>query len=134
MKINIYMQLNYLVMYHLNFLQMYQKEQDLLLHYRHTAIPGKAVLWLFLQISQTSETDRIQVLGYLDAVLNEVTKVRTMAYSNLGNEYHKAGPSLAVLTLQKEERMSVRHYSCQGHYSGDPITTFSRFSFNLIIE
>lgn len=103
-----------------------------MLHHRHTAIPGKALLWLFQWISQTSETDTIQVLGYLDAVLNGVTKVRTIAYSNAGNEYHKAGPNLAVLPLQKEDRVWVRH--CQGHYSGGPITTFSRFSFNLIIE
>lgn len=92
---------------------MYKKEQDLLLHYRHTAIPGKAVLRCFLWLSQTSETDTIQVLGYLNAVLNGVTKVRTMAYSNAGNEYHEAGPNLAVLTLQKEDRVLVRHYSCQ---------------------
>lgn len=99
-----------------------------MLHHRHTAIPGKAVLWLFLWISQTSETDTIQVLGYLDAVLNGVTKVRTMAYSNAGNEYHKAGPNLAVLPLQKEDRVWVRHYSCQGHYSGGPKTTFFQIS------
>lgn len=105
-----------------------------LLHHRHTAIPGKAVLWLFLWISQTSETDTIQVLGYLDAVLNGVTKVRTMAYSNAGNEYYKAGPNLAGLPLQKEDSVWVRHYSCQDYYSGGLITTFSRFSFNLIIE
>lgn len=105
-----------------------------MLHYRHTASPGKAVLWLFLWISQTLETDTIQVLGYLDAVLNGVTKVPTTAYSNAGNEYHKAGPNLAVLPLQKEDRVWVRHYSSQGYYSGGSITTFSKFSFNLIIE
>lgn len=51
-----------------------------------------------------------------------------MAYSNAGNEYHKAGPNLAVLPLQKEDRVWVRHYSCQCHYSGGPKTTFFQIS------
>ncbi len=60
---------------------------------------------------------------YVDIVLNGTIKVRTMAYTG---EF-TAGPNLAVLTLQKGDRVGVKHFSGQGYYINGPITTFSGF-------
>nr|XP_034332411.1 uncharacterized protein LOC105345560 isoform X2 [Crassostrea gigas] len=64
---------------------------------------------------------------YVDVVLNGVTKVRTMAYNGGGSEYYEAGPNLVVLTLQKGDRVWVKHYSGKGYQINGPITTFSGF-------
>lgn len=64
---------------------------------------------------------------YVDVVLNGVTKVRTMAYSTGSNDNYESGPNLAVLTLQKGNRVWVQRYSGQGYYIDGPITTFSGF-------
>lgn len=64
---------------------------------------------------------------YVDVVVNGVTKVRTMAYSSGSNDYHDAGPNLVVLTLQKGDKVWVRHYYARGYYTDGPITTFSGF-------
>lgn len=59
---------------------------------------------------------------YADVVLNGVTKVRTMAYSDI----YDAGPNLVVLTLQKGDSVWIKHHHGIG-YQGGPITTFSGF-------
>nr|XP_022294889.1 complement C1q-like protein 4 [Crassostrea virginica] len=61
---------------------------------------------------------------YVDIVLNGAIKVRTMA-----NTYYDAGPNLAVLSLQRGDRVWIKHYSGQGYttHSDSPITTFSGF-------
>ncbi|XP_052709153.1 uncharacterized protein LOC128183949 [Crassostrea angulata] len=64
---------------------------------------------------------------YTDVVLNGATKVRTMAYSTGNGDYYDAGPNLAVLTLQKGDRVWVKHYSGKGYSDGSHITTFSGF-------
>lgn len=63
---------------------------------------------------------------YVDIVLNGLSKVRTMAYSD-GNDRYEAGPNLAVLTLQKEDSVWVRYRSGQGYHSDGHLTTFSGF-------
>ena len=65
---------------------------------------------------------------YVDIVLNGATKVRTMV-SQGSQEYSDAGPNLAVLSLQKGDRVWITHYSGVGYNtnSGDSITTFSGF-------
>lgn len=60
-------------------------------------------------------------------MLNDVTKVRTMAQGGNNADHYDSGPNLAVLTLQKEDRVWVKHHYGQG-YSGTPsIATFSGF-------
>nr|XP_022291263.1 uncharacterized protein LOC111102706 [Crassostrea virginica] len=64
---------------------------------------------------------------YVDIVLNEATKVRTMAYDYGDNDYYEAGPNLAVLSLQTGGKVWVKRYSGKGYYYEGPITTFSGF-------
>ena len=65
---------------------------------------------------------------FVDIVLNGVTKVRTLAFG-IGSDLLKAGPNLAVLSLQTGDRVWVKNYYGQGYYttSDGPITTFSGF-------
>eukprot|EP00105_Crassostrea_gigas_P014360 XP_011430983.1 PREDICTED: uncharacterized protein LOC105330775 [Crassostrea gigas] len=63
---------------------------------------------------------------YADIVQSGSTKVRTMAVSDSQDRYD-AGTNLAVLTLQKGERVWVRNHSGKGYYNDGPITTFSGF-------
>uniref|UniRef100_K1RPF1 Caprin-2 n=1 Tax=Magallana gigas TaxID=29159 RepID=K1RPF1_MAGGI len=64
---------------------------------------------------------------YVDVVLNGVTKVRTMAYSYGSKDYYDAGPNLVVLSLQKGDRVWVKHYSGKGYWNDGSLTTFSGF-------
>ena len=76
----------------------------------------------------------VNVQGYsnydmsVDIVLNGVTKVRTMSYGSVSDNYN-AGPNLAVLSLQTGDRVWVKNHSGQGYqtHSDSPITTFSGF-------
>ncbi|XP_052711382.1 uncharacterized protein LOC128185761 [Crassostrea angulata] len=64
---------------------------------------------------------------YVDVVLNGVIQVRTFASGDSYNTYN-AGPNLAVLTLQKEDRVWIQYYTGQGYHSDSGhITTFSGF-------
>jgi hypothetical protein len=62
---------------------------------------------------------------YTYLVLNGTVKITTMAY----DANYSAGPNLAVLRLQKGDRVWVKHRGGKGYYTaGDaPITTFSGF-------
>jgi hypothetical protein len=62
---------------------------------------------------------------HTNLVLNGSPKVRTMAYTGIDS----AGPNLAVLTLQKGDRVWVEYDYGTGYFSqnGAPITTFSGF-------
>lgn len=62
---------------------------------------------------------------FADIVLNGVPKVRTLAYGSSGN--FDSGPNLALLTLQKQDRVWVKYYKGQGYYNEGPLTTFSGF-------
>eukprot|EP00105_Crassostrea_gigas_P029933 XP_011452059.1 PREDICTED: uncharacterized protein LOC105345560 isoform X2 [Crassostrea gigas] len=77
--------------------------------------------YVFFVNVQSYNTESI----YVDVVLNGVTKVRTMAQG--GTDYYDAGPNLAVLTLQKGDRVWVKYHAGQGYYIDGPITTFSGF-------
>ncbi|XP_052711661.1 uncharacterized protein LOC128185980 [Crassostrea angulata] len=63
---------------------------------------------------------------YVDIVLNGVSQIRTLA---CGGTYqaNNPGPNLALLTLQKEDRVWVKHHHGQGYFSDGNITTFSGF-------
>ena len=65
---------------------------------------------------------------YMDIVLNGAEKVRTKASRN-SRENSKTAPNLAVLSLETEDRVWVKHYSGRGYvsYSDSPETTFSGF-------
>ncbi|XP_062599439.1 uncharacterized protein LOC134260932 [Saccostrea cucullata] len=65
---------------------------------------------------------------YTYLVLNGSSKVTTMAYA-AGSEYYTAGPNLAVLQLQKGDRVWVQYYTGSGYYTegSAPATTFSGF-------
>lgn len=79
--------------------------------------------YVFFVNVQSYDTNSI----YVDIVMNGVSKVRTMAYSYNGYDRDEAGPNLAVLTLQKEDRVWIKHHFGQGYYSDGHITTFSGF-------
>ncbi|XP_062588931.1 uncharacterized protein LOC134250583 [Saccostrea cucullata] len=66
---------------------------------------------------------------YTYLVLNGSTKVTTLAYGYSGYMYNSAGPNLAVLRLQKRDRVWVKHYSGTGYNTDStaPFTTFSGF-------
>lgn len=63
---------------------------------------------------------------YVDIVLNGVSQIR--AWAN-GSSYqsNNPGPNLALLTLQKEDRVWVKHYFGQGYNNDGHLTTFSGF-------
>lgn len=63
---------------------------------------------------------------YVDIVLNGVYQVRAAAETGSSDHYDN-GPNLAVLTLQKEDRVWVKFYAGQGYYSSGQMTTFSGF-------
>jgi hypothetical protein len=62
---------------------------------------------------------------YTYLVLNGTPKITTAAYTGS----YSAGPNLAVLRLQKGDRVWVKRYTGTGYYteSNAPITTFSGF-------
>ncbi|XP_048743993.2 uncharacterized protein LOC125657463 [Ostrea edulis] len=62
---------------------------------------------------------------YTYLVLNGTPKVTTTAYS----PSYSSGPNMAVLSLQKGDRVWVKRYAGKGYYteSDAPITTFSGF-------
>lgn len=63
---------------------------------------------------------------YVHIMLNGIDQVTAIAFGNNYN-YYEAGGNLAVLTLQKEDRVWIEHYEGQGfHYDGH-LTTFSGF-------
>ncbi|XP_048781201.2 uncharacterized protein LOC125683783 [Ostrea edulis] len=84
----------------------------------------------------TSPTDgtyvffvKVNVYGsnylYLDIVLNGNSKVRSMSHNSA---QYMTGTNLAVLRLNKGDRVWVKRYSGTGYYSDSvPITTFSGF-------
>lgn len=84
----------------------------------------------------TSPTDgtyvffvKVNVYGsnylYLDIVLNEVSKVRSMSHNTA---QYMTGTNLAVLRLNKGDRVWIRRHRGKGYYSNSvPITTFSGF-------
>lgn len=57
-------------------------------------------------------------------MLNEIDQVTAIAFGNNYN-YYEAGGNLAVLTLQKEDRVWIEHYEGQGFHFH--LTTFSGF-------
>ncbi|XP_078317282.1 uncharacterized protein LOC111103848 [Crassostrea virginica] len=62
---------------------------------------------------------------YVDIVLNSVSKVRTMGYSDAA---YQTGTNMVILNLQKGDSVWVRHYSGKGYYtSSAPVTTFTGF-------
>ncbi|XP_056014500.1 complement C1q tumor necrosis factor-related protein 3-like [Ostrea edulis] len=64
----------------------------------------------------------------VDIVLNGSTKVRTMAFNNIGSgDSYDAGPNLVVLTLQKGDSVWVRYYAGKGYFTDGYMTTFSGF-------
>jgi hypothetical protein len=65
---------------------------------------------------------------YVGIVLNGSTKVRAMAYTS-NTDYEDAGPNLVVLTLQKGDKVWIKHWAGTGYYtySDGPVTTFSGF-------
>lgn len=71
---------------------------------------------------------------YVHIMLNGIDQVTAIAFDQVtaiafGNNYnyYEAGGNLAVLTLQKEDRVWIEHYEGQGfHYDGHS-TTFSGF-------
>lgn len=138
--------------YYSNLQQMGLKNRIYFINFCLLIVPGTVVLWYFLMLLQTSGMDTTKVPGYLprpqrgnnyvffvdvqaysnqtiyvDVVLNGVTEVRTMAYSNSGSDQHDSGPNLAVLTVQKKDKVWVKHYSGTGYYTDGPLTTFSGF-------
>lgn len=63
---------------------------------------------------------------YVDIVLNGVSQVRAAAETS-GSDHYDTGPNLAVLTLQKEDRVWIKYYAGQGYYIAGHTTTFSGF-------
>lgn len=63
---------------------------------------------------------------YVDIVLNGVYQVRAAAETG-GSDNYDNGPNLAVLTLQKEDRVWVKFYAGRGYRNDGHITTFSGF-------
>ena len=62
----------------------------------------------------------------LEIVLNNVSKVRLLGYSD---SIHQTGTNMVVLNLQKNDGVCVRRYWGKGYYtySDVPLTTFSGF-------
>lgn len=61
----------------------------------------------------------------LEIVLNNVSKVRTLAYG--GTDY-QTGTNMVVLNLREGDNVWVRHYLGRGYYSKSiPLTTFTGF-------
>ena len=62
----------------------------------------------------------------LEIVLNNVSKVRLIGYSDSA---HQTGTNMVVLNLQKNDGVCVRRYWGKGYYtySDIPLTTFSGF-------
>lgn len=61
----------------------------------------------------------------LEIVLNNVSKVRTLAYS--GTDY-QTGTNMVVLSLREGDNVWVKHYYGRGYYSKSiPLTTFTGF-------
>lgn len=65
---------------------------------------------------------------YVDVVLNGISKVRAAAETS-SSDYYITGPNMAVLTLQKEDRVWIKYYAGQGYYNNGHTTTFSGFLF-----
>lgn len=63
---------------------------------------------------------------YVHIVLNGVNQVRAAAETS-GSDHYDNGPNLAVLTLQKEDRVWIKYSSGQGYRNNGHITTFSGF-------
>lgn len=61
----------------------------------------------------------------LEIVLNNVSKVRTLAYG--GTDY-QTGTNMVVLNLREGDNVWVKHYLGRGYYSKSiPLTTFTGF-------
>lgn len=82
-------------------------------------IAGEYVFFVNVQSYSTQDI-------FVEVVLNGIPKVRTEARGG-GNDPDDAGPNLVVLTLQKGDRVWVKHYSGTGYYTDGHITTFSGF-------
>lgn len=63
---------------------------------------------------------------YVNIVLNGVTQVKTLANGE-GRDFYDAGPNLAVLTLEKNNKVWVTYSAGQGYHYEGPVTTFSGF-------
>ncbi|XP_056014496.1 complement C1q tumor necrosis factor-related protein 3-like isoform X2 [Ostrea edulis] len=65
---------------------------------------------------------------YVQLILNGSPKVIAMAETT-GSSSNEAGPNLAVLRLQKGDRVWIKYYAGRGYfsYSNAPVTTFSGF-------
>ncbi|XP_061195822.1 complement C1q tumor necrosis factor-related protein 3-like isoform X2 [Saccostrea echinata] len=76
----------------------------------------------FVFFVNVQNDNRSEIYTYL--VLNGSTKVTTLA-----NNSYQAGPNLAVLRLQKGDRVWVKHWSGIGYFTNSdaPVTTFSGF-------
>jgi hypothetical protein len=75
-------------------------------------------LFAFFVNIQSDGSNQIRV----NLVHNGTSKVRVMAYT----PSYSSGSNLAVLKLQKGDRVRVRHYYGTGYYTDDaPTTTFS---------
>ena len=61
----------------------------------------------------------------VDIVLNSVSKVRTMGFSDAN---HQTGTNMVVLNLQNGDSVWVRHFYGKGFYTQSvPMTTFTGF-------
>lgn len=83
--------------------------------------------YVFFVNVQSYDTNSV----YVDIVMNGVSKVRTMAYSYNGYDRDEAGPNLVVLTLQKEDRVWVKHHFGQGYYSDGHLFRVSYLMLSL---
>lgn len=63
---------------------------------------------------------------YVDIVLNGVRQVR-VAVATSNSDYYDAASNLALLTLQREDRVWVSYAAGLGYYDGGRTTTFSGF-------
>lgn len=82
--------------------------------------PTAGIYVFFVNVHGYSSNDMLT-----DIVLNGVKQVRTLSENN--PNYNSAGPNLAVLTLQKEDTVWVKHYAGDGYVDNGHSTTFSGF-------